>query len=417
MERPPGLVFHPMKPLSSRALGISPSATVAVDARYKELLAAGGDVVSLGAGEPDLPMPDVAVKAVLGALKEGKTRYAHMAGLPELRAALSRKFQDENGIRHTADEILVTSGAKQAVFTALTAVLNPGDEVIIPSPYWVTYPEAVRLLGATPVEVATRFENGFKMTPDELRAAMTSRSKLVLLNSPGNPTGAMYSRAELEALAAVIIEKDLFVISDEIYEHITYDEELGGEGSVSPASLSPHMAERTATVNGFSKAFAMQGLRLGYVGAPAAWAKAMVAVQSHAAHHPSTIGQYAALACLSAAGDIYPAMRAHYSEARAYALSRLENLRDLGLRWNAPAGAFYVFLAVDSLLPAQSNGKSIEGSVQLAEYLLDTCGLVTVPGLGFGREGYLRLSFANSVEVLTEAFDRLERGLRALAHA
>ena len=403
-----------MKALSSRALGISPSPTVAVDARYKELLAAGHPVVSLGAGEPDLPMPAVGVKAVVDALKEGKTRYSHMAGLPELRAALSRKFATENGITHGPDEILVTSGAKQAVFTALTALLDPGDEVIIPSPYWVTYPEAVRLLGAVPVEIPTRFENGFKMTAGELRGAITPRTKLVLLNSPCNPTGAVYDRAELEALAAVIVKHDLYLLSDEIYEHITYD----GAAHVSPAALSPAMAARTATVNGFSKAFAMQGLRLGYVGAPAIWAKAMVAVQSHAAHHPSTIGQHAAVACLAAAADLYPAMRAHYAEARAYALARLAPLRSLGLAWNDPDGAFYVFLDVSALLPSRaSDGKAVNSSVELAEYLLNVHELAVVPGLGFGREGYLRLSFANSVTVLGEAFDRLERGLRALARA
>src|SRR6185369_16459392 len=203
-------------------------------------------------------------------------------------------------------------GAKQAVYTALTALLNPGDEVLIPSPYWVTYPEAVRLLGAVPVEIATRFEDGFKLTPAALRAALTPRSKLLLLNSPCNPTGAVYTRAELSALAAVAVEADLYVLSDEIYEHILY----GDSVSVSPASLGPEMAARTATVNGFSKAFAMQGLRLGYVGAPAAWAKAMVAVQSHAAHHPSTLSQHAALACLEASAELFPPMRAHYAAAR-----------------------------------------------------------------------------------------------------
>jgi len=402
-----------MKSLSTRALGISPSPTVAVDARYKDLLAAGRPVLSLGAGEPDLPLPEVGVKAINCALKEGKTRYSHMAGLPELRTALSGKFMAENEIRYLPEQILVTSGAKQAVFTALTAVLDPGDEVIIPSPYWVTYPEAVRLLGGVPVEIATRFEAGFKMTPDELRAAITPRSKLVLLNSPGNPTGAVYSRTELEALASVIVENDLYVISDEIYEHITY----GGVVSVSPASLGPEMAGRTATVNGFSKAFAMQGLRLGYVGAPAAWAKAMIAVQSHAAHHPATISQHAALACLAASAEIFPAMQSHYAEARAYALARLSGMKDLGLAWNDPDGAFYVFVSIEKIFPALAGSNTIVTSVQLAEYLLNDYDLATVPGAGFGREGYLRLSFANSIETLREAFDRLERGLRALARA
>jgi aspartate aminotransferase len=389
-----------MKTLSARALAIAPSPTVAMDARYKEILAGGRPVLSLGAGEPDVPMPEAGVQAAVRALREGKTRYAHMAGLPELRSALSRKFHEENGLEYPPENILVTSGAKQAVFTALTALLNPGDEVLIPSPYWVTYPEAVRLLGAVPVEIATRFEDGFKLTPEALRAALTPRGKLLLLNSPCNPTGAVYTRAELSALAAIAVEADLYVLSDEIYEHILY----GEAAAVSPASLGPEMAARTATVNGFSKAFAMQGLRLGYVGAPAAWAKAMIAVQSHAAHHPSTISQYAALACLEAAPGVLPAMRLHYQEAREYALARLREIP--GLRWNDPDGAFYVFLDITAF------GMD---SVSLAEYLLEKWDLATVPGLGFGREGYLRLSFANSREVLAQAFDRLEQGLRALA--
>ncbi len=393
-----------MKSLSARALAIAPSPTVAMDARYKEILAGGRPVLSLGAGEPDVPMPEAGVEAAIRALREGKTRYAHMAGLPELRAAISRKFKEENGLEYGPENILVTSGAKQAVFTALTALLNPGDEVLIPSPYWVTYPEAVRLLGAVPVEIATRFEEGFKLTPEALRAALTPRSKLLLLNSPCNPTGAVYTRAELAALAAVAVEADLYVLSDEIYEHILYGDSSHKVEAISLASLSPAMAARTATVNGFSKAFAMQGLRLGYVGAPAAWAKAMVAVQSHAAHHPSTISQYAAVACLAAAPGVLPAMRAHYQEAREYTLARLRKIP--GIRWNDPDGAFYVFLDISAIST---------DSVSLAEYLLEKCDLATVPGLGFGRDGYLRISFANSREVLEQAFDRLEQGLRALA--
>jgi aspartate aminotransferase len=412
-------MVEPMKTLSSRALAIAPSPTVAMDARYKEILAGGRPVLSLGAGEPDVPMPEAGVEAAIRALREGKTRYAHMAGLPELRTAISRKFRDENGLDYSPENILVTSGAKQAVYTALTALLNPGDEVLIPSPYWVTYPEAVRLLGATPVEIATRFEDGFKLTPEALRAALTPRSKLLLLNSPCNPTGAVYTRAELTALAAVAVEADLYVLSDEIYEHILYGDASHTVEAVSPASL-PGMAERTATVNGFSKAFAMQGLRLGYVGAPAAWAKAMVAVQSHAAHHPSTISQHAAVACLEAAPGVLPPMRAHYAEAREYTLARLRQIP--GIRWNDPDGAFYVFLDIRGLLPAvipakagKAGNRQVTDSVSLAEYLLEEWDLATVPGLGFGRDGYLRLSFANSREVLAQAFDRLEQGLRALS--
>ncbi len=380
-----------------------------MDARYKEMLARGLPVVSLGAGEPDLPMPQAGVEAAIKALRDGKTRYSHMAGLPELRAALSQKFEKENGVAYAPEEILVTSGAKQAVFTALLALLDPGDEVLIPSPYWVTYPEAVRLIGGVPVVIETRMEEGFKLKPEDLRRAMTPRTKLLILNSPCNPTGAVYSRTELEAIAKVVVEKDLYVLSDEIYEHITFE----GAPCTSPASLSPEMRARTATVNGFSKAFAMQGLRLGYIGAPAAWAKAMMAAQSHAAHHPSTISQYAALGCLPASAEILPSIRIHYQQAKDYALSCLKNIP--GVTWNDPQGAFYVFLSVQSLLPARIGKRNIDGSLALAEYMLEECHLATVPGVGFGREGYLRLSFANSPESLKIAFDRLEQGLRALS--
>jgi aspartate aminotransferase len=398
-----------MKPLSGRALGVSPSPTVAMDARYKEMLARGLPVVSLGAGEPDLPMPEAGVTAAIQALREGRTRYAHMAGLPELRAALSRKFSTENGIAYTPEEILVTSGAKQAVFTALLAILDPGDEVLIPSPYWVTYPEAVRLAGGVPVVIETRMEDGFKLKAEDLLGAITSHSKLLILNSPCNPTGAVYSRSELEALAKVIVDKDLYLLSDEIYEHILFE----AVRCTSPASLSPEMRARTATVNGFSKAFAMQGLRLGYVGAPTVWAKAMIAIQSHTVHHPSTVSQYAALGCLPASSEILPSLHVHYQKAKDYAVSRLKNIP--GVTWNDPQGAFYIFLSVQSLLPARAGTRNIEGSLALAEYLLEECHLATVPGEGFGRAGYLRLSFANSLEDLKTAFDRLEQGLKALS--
>ncbi len=402
-----------MKPLSSRALGVSPSPTVAMDARYKELLARGLPVLSLGAGEPDLPMPQAGIEAATKALSEGKTRYSFMAGLPELRAALSKKFSEENGIAYSPEEILITSGAKQAVFTALLALLDPGDEVIIPSPYWVTYPEAVRLVGGKPVVVDTRFEDGFKLKPEDLRKVITSKSKLLILNSPCNPTGAVYSRAELEALAAVIVEYNLYVLSDEIYEHIVFD----GLHCTSPAALNAEMRARTATVNGFSKAYAMQGLRLGYVGAPAAWTKAMIAIQSHAAHHPSTLSQYAGLACLQVSAQVLPEAKKHYLEAREYALSRLKKIP--GVSWNDPQGAFYVFLSVQSLLPtivrSKTDSHKIENSLDLAEYLLEEWHLATVPGVGFGCEGYLRLSFAQPVAYLEKAFDQLEQGLKALS--
>ncbi len=400
-----------MQPLSQRALAIAPSPTVAMDARYKELLAQGKPVLSLGAGEPDLPAPQAGVAAAVAAAQQGRTRYSHMAGLPELRAALSRKFHSENGIDYSPAEILITAGAKQAIFLALLAALNPGDEVLIPEPYWVTYPEAVRLVGGLPVALPTRPEAGFKLRPEDLEKSVTNRTKLLLLNSPGNPTGAVYSAGELAALGRIVVERDLYVISDEIYEHILFD----GARHHSPAALTPELHARTATVNGFSKAFAMPGWRLGYVAAPAAWSRAMRAAQSHAAHHPSTLSQYAGLACLQASAEILPAARRHYQDARDLALQRLHRIPHV--TWVDPAGAFYVFVSVEQLLPAMVDGRRIDGSLALAEYLLEVWDLAVVPGVGFGREGYLRLSFANPLSYLDMAFDRLEQGLAALVSA
>ena len=398
-----------MKSLSLRSQAIQPSPTVSIDARYKEYLAQGRPMLSLGAGEPDLKMPEQGVAALLQALKEGKTRYGHMAGQAELRSALSQKFWVENEIRYDSEDILITSGAKQALFLALLAVLEPGDEVIIPSPYWVTYPEAVRLLGGVPIVVETHMAQGFKMTPSSLRDALTPRTKVLILNSPCNPTGAVYSLPEMNALCQIVLEYDLYLISDEIYEHIVFDE---GK-CFSPASLSPELLSRTATVNGFSKCYAMQGLRLGYVGAPQKWIKAMIASQSHTAHHPSTLSQYAALGCLGAAQSVLPQAKSHYQKARDFAVAKIGTIR--GTSFLKPAGSFYIFLSVEGLLTLRPQSSGSNSSQRLAEYLLEKWNLVTIPGEGFGRPGYLRLSFANSLNSLEMAIEQLRQGLEAFA--
>jgi len=399
-----------MQPLSQRVGRIGPSQTVAIDTRYKQMLASGIDVLSLGAGEPDLPMPAVAAEAAAQSLRDGKTRYTSVTGLPELRAAIAEKFHRDNGIDCGPEDVLVTNGAKHAIFNALLALVEDGDEVIIPAPYWTTYPELVRFLGGRPVLAATEPERGFKLLPEQLAELITPRSKALILNSPGNPTGAAYTREELTALGEVILRHDLNVISDEIYEHITY----GEFRHTSLASLSPELAGLTATVNGMSKSFAMTGLRIGYVTAPKSWLAAMSAIQSHGTHHPANVSQYAALACLTRGLDFLPTMRSHFDKARQFTWSRLAGLQDL--KPFSPQGAFYAFCDIRRILAkAVQSHPEIETSLDLSRFLLERGRLATVPGSAFGCEGWLRLSFANSTDYLAKALDRLAESLRSLA--
>jgi aspartate aminotransferase len=327
-----------------------------------------------------------------------------VTGLPALREAIAAKFINENRIACSADDVLVTSGAKHAVFNALLALIDDGDEVIIPSPYWTTYPELVRFLGGVPVIAATTAEAGFKLTAKQLENLITPRTKLVILNSPNNPTGAAYTGAELAALGEVVLKHDLYVLSDEIYEHITY----GDFKHVALASLSPELAAHTATVNGMSKSFAMTGLRLGFVTAPRNWLKAMSAIHSHGTHHPANASQIAALACLRDGHAFLPVMRAHFNTARQFTFARLQQIP--GLKAFVPQGAFYAFCDVTSYL---GHGR-IQNSFDLADHLLENQKLATVPGSAFGCEGWLRLSFANSTDYLGKALHRLAQGLGEL---
>jgi aspartate aminotransferase len=397
-----------MKPLAKRAGRIGPSQTVAIDAKYKRLKAEGRDVLSLGAGEPDLDTPEHAKDAAIASIRQGLTKYSMVTGLPALKAAISRKFLRENGLDYPAESIVVSSGAKHCVFNALLALIEEGDEVLVPTPGWVTYPELVRFLGGTPVPLPTTLAAGFKVTAAQVEAALTPRTKLILLNSPGNPTGAMYSEAELRALAAVIVRHDLYCLSDEIYEHITYE----GNRHVSPASLGPEIHARTITVNGMSKGYAMTGWRIGYIGAPRRLADAIGAIQSHGTHHPANASQHAALACLEDDKGFPRKLRDHLDECRALALSRLAAIP--GLEIFPPQGAFYAFFGVKAYLGRSFGGKRLETSLALCEYLLDEHLVAAVPGSAFGLEGFVRISFATDLKVLASALDRVERGLLAL---
>jgi aspartate aminotransferase len=400
-----------LKPLASRTGRIGPSQTVAIDARYKRLKAEGKDMLSLGAGEPDLDTPAHAKEAAIRSIREGQTKYSLVTGLPALKEAVSRKFKRDNGLDYPPGQIVVSGGAKHAVFNALLALVDEGDEVLIPSPAWVTYPELVRFLGGVPVILPTAFEGGFKVTATQVEAAISPRTKLLILNSPGNPTGAMYGEEELRALARVIAERDLYCLSDEIYEHIVYE----GNRHVSIASLHPGAYERTVTVNGMSKAYAMTGWRIGYIGAPEPLAAAIGDIQSHGTHHPANASQYAALASLEDDRGFVMELRDHLDDCRRLALGRLGAIP--GLKVFPPQGAFYAFFGVQPYLGRSFKGRTLDTSMALCEYLLDEQLLAAVPGSSFGLEGYMRVSFANALPTLEAAFDRLERGFRNLGGA
>jgi aspartate aminotransferase len=398
-----------MKALAARTGRISTSSTVAIDARYKRLKAEGKDVLSLGAGEPDLDTPDIAKQAAIESIRTGRTKYTAVTGLPELRQAVSEKFARENGLAYPASDIVISSGAKHAVFNALLALIDPGDEVLIPSPCWVTYPELVRFLDGKPVLLPTSMETGFRVSASQVETAIGPRTKLLILNSPGNPTGAVYSEGELRTLSEALVRHDLYCLSDEIYEHIVYD----GTRHVSIAALGPDIFARTLTINGMSKAYAMTGWRIGFTGAPPALAKAIGAIQSHGTHHPANASQYAAAAALREAAGFPEVLRAHLDACRSLALERLGRIP--GLRIFPPRGAFYVFFDVSAFLGKTHSGKAIRTSLDLCEYLLEERLLATVPGSAFGLEGYVRISFACDRETLGRALDRLEAGLLALA--
>ncbi|WP_027459459.1 pyridoxal phosphate-dependent aminotransferase [Deinococcus murrayi] len=384
--------------LSARARGLKPSATVAVTSRALELRRAGADVLSLSVGEPDFETPPHVRAAGIAAIEAGHTRYTPVSGLPELREAVSAKFARENGLEYPPDAVTVTSGGKQALFNALFALLDPGDEVLIPAPSWVSYPEMVALMGAVPVAVPTRAEAGFVLDPEDLAARVTPRTRLVVLNSPGNPTGAVYPAPVLEAVADLARRRGLWLLSDEIYEHLVYEAE-----HVSPARFAP---ERTLTVNGASKAYAMTGWRIGYAGGPREWIAAMNALQSQSTTGACTVSQHAALAALTehaATARFVAEARAAYRERRDVLVA---GLNALGLTTPTPQGAFYVLPDITRLHPDE---------LEASRLLLERGGVAVVPGTDFGAPGRVRLSYAVGPGTLREALRRIEAVLRARA--
>ena len=391
--------------VSKRASSVQPSATIAVSARAKELKAQGVDVVSFGAGEPDFDTPDFIKEAAVQALEAGQTKYTAAAGIVELRAAIADKLQKENGLNYSPEQVIVTIGAKHAVYEVMQAVLDPGDEVIMPAPYWVTYPDAVKIADGVPKVIQGDRAKDYKIMPQQLKDAINEKTAMLIINSPNNPGGFSYSPEELAALAEVLEGTEVVVLSDEIYEKLIY----GDTKFISFASISDDAYNRTLTVNGLSKAFAMTGWRLGYAAGPLEVIKAMGRLQSHMTSNPVTFVQQAAVTALTTTTGVVQEMRTEFERRGKYMAQRLNSLE--GVVCLEPTGAFYCFPDVSNHYGRNINGAQIKGSLDFAKALLEQANVAVVPGLPFGCDDNVRLSFACSLEQITKGLDRIEKWL------
>ncbi|CAB3744523.1 aminotransferase class I/II-fold pyridoxal phosphate-dependent enzyme [Achromobacter kerstersii] len=396
--------------LAERARAIKPSPSMAAKTRVDQLRAEGRDIVDFTVGEPDLPTPAHIVQAGIDALNSGDIRYTASAGAKPLLEAVRAKFQRENGLDYGLDQLIVGVGAKQLIFTALAATVQAGDEVIIPAPYWVSYPDMVLVNDGTPVVLACPESDGFKLTPQALDAAITPRTKWVLLNTPSNPTGAMYDAAELRALGEVLARHPhVWLMTDEIYEHLAY----GDVRHVSPAAVVPALAERTLTINGVSKAYAMTGWRLGYAGGPKALVKAMATLISQSTSCVSAISQQAARVALTADQQCVTDAAAVFHQRRDRIVALLNAVP--GIRCPLPQGAFYVYPSVDGLLGKRTPaGRALQSDLDVVMYLLDEAGVAVLDGAAYGLSPYLRLSFATSMENIEEGCRRIHEACAAL---
>jgi aspartate aminotransferase len=390
---------------------IKPSATIAVSDKARELTAAGRDIISLGAGEPDFDTPDNIKEAAIRAIRAGKTKYTNVDGIAELKAAIVAKFKRENNLDYGPEEVSVGSGGKQVLFNALMATLNPGDEVVIPAPYWVSYPEIVALAGATPVPVETTLASGFKLTPAGLDKAITPKTKWVILNSPSNPSGAAYTRAELKALAAVILKHpNVWVLTDDMYEHLIYD----GFRFATVVEAEPALKSRTLTMNGVSKAYCMTGWRIGYGAGPTHLIKAMAKLQSQSTSNPSSISQWAAVEALNGPQDFIPRNAEAFRQRRDLVVSMLNQAN--GISCPRPEGAFYVYPSCAGTIGKTSaGGRRLASDEDFVTALLEEEGVAVVHGAAFGLSPFFRISYAASNAALEEACARIQRfcaGLR-----
>ncbi len=384
---------------------IQPSATIAITGKVLQLKSEGRDVIGLSAGEPDFDTPDNVKAAAIEAIRKGKTKYTAVDGIPELKAAIKAKFKRENGLDYELAQISVGTGGKQVLFNALVATLNPGDEVIIPAPYWVSYPDIVRFAGGVPVFVDTRLEDGFKLQPEALEKAITPKTKWLIFNSPSNPTGAAYSHADLKKLTDVLMKHpDVWVLTDDMYEHLVYDDFR----FVTPAEVEPALYERTLTMNGVSKAYCMTGWRIGYGAGPAALIKAMAKLQSQSTSNPSSISQWAAVEALNGPQDFIAANNKVFKERRDLVVSMLNQAS--GLSCPTPEGAFYVYPSCAGAIGRRApSGQVINSDEDFVGALLEAEGVAAVHGAAFGSSPFFRISYATSTEALSEACQRIQR--------
>lgn len=398
-----------MSVLSNRAKSLKPSPTLAINAKAKSMQAQGIHVISFGAGEPDFDTPDNIKEAAKKAIDEGFTKYTPVGGIDDLKDAIIKKFQRDNQLTYKRSEIIVSCGGKHSFYNLAQAIFDQGDEVIIPAPYWVSYPPMVALAGGSPVIVETTEQNEFKITPDQFKKAVTSKTKALILNSPSNPTGSAYTKKELEKIAEVAISKNIFVISDEIYEKIVYD----GFKFVSIASLSEEIKKRTIIVHGVAKTYAMTGWRIGYTAGSEEIISAMNNIQSQSTSNPTSIAQKASVEALIGPQNEVDKMVSAFAQRRNYIVERLNKIP--GVSCYKPMGAFYVFPNFSSYYGKSYEGKKIENSTALADYFLDAAKVAVVPGVEFGADPFVRLSYATSMEDIREGVNRIEEALRSLS--
>lgn len=393
---------------SRKAKNINPSITLAITAKAKALKAEGVDVVSFGAGEPDFNTPKNIIDAAFKAMEEGKTKYTPTSGVIELREAICKKLENDNGLKYNANQIIVSTGAKQCLADIFMAILNPGDEVIVPTPYWVSYPELIKLADGIPVFVEADEDANYKYTLESLEKVVSDKTKALVLNTPNNPTGTIYNKEELEVIAEFAKKHDIIIISDEMYEKLIYD----GEKHISIASLSQDAYERTIVINGVSKAYSMTGWRIGYAAAKEEIIKLMTSIQSHVTSNPNSVAQYASIEALNGPTDELEKMIVEFDNRRKFMINRIGEIEGLDIIY--PKGAFYLMINVSNYYGKEINGKTINGSLDFSAKLLDEEKVAVIPGAAFGLDKYIRLSYATAQKEIEEGLDRIEKFVKKL---
>jgi len=394
---------------ASRLAAVKPSITLAITAKAKRMKAEGVDIISFGAGEPDFDTPDHIKAAARDALDKGVAKYTNVRGINPLREAVAAEMKQAHGVDYPIDQVLVSCGAKHSLFNIFMSMLDPGDEVIIPAPYWVSYPAMVQIGGGSPVIVNTTADDGFTLNPDAFEAAITDHTRALVLNTPSNPTGAVYSKAQLEAIAAIVLKHDLYVISDDIYRSLVY----GNTEYCSIASLSSEIAARTILVDGVSKTYAMTGWRIGFTAGPSALINAMAKIQGQSTSNASHIAQVAATAALTGPQEPVAEMKKAFNARRMEIVERLRSIP--GVNCREPLGAFYAFPDISAYVgKANAEGKVLEDDVAVCDYLIDAAGVAIVPGAGFGAPGFARMSYACSMDDIKNGVDRMGKALVAL---